>query len=109
MSMPCITSFGMIRKGEYLFRIVPGDTGTLTREELRRKFREFDIECVDVLIGKPDTEEQGGKIEGLLEQLRLRQLSIELEGRRIDDLLGDTVRLDDQDRRGIYACLTETG
>jgi hypothetical protein len=32
---------------------------------------------VDVLIGKPDTEEKDGKIEGLLEQLRLRQLSIE--------------------------------
>jgi uncharacterized membrane protein YqiK len=47
------------------------------REELRRKFREFDIECVDVLIGKPDTAESGGKIETLLEQLRLRQLSIE--------------------------------
>ena len=40
-----------------------------------RKFREFDIECVDVLIGKPDTAEAGGKIETLLEQLRLRQLS----------------------------------
>jgi uncharacterized membrane protein YqiK len=47
------------------------------REELRRRFREFDIECVDVLIGKPGTEEAGGKIETLLEQLRLRQLSIE--------------------------------
>jgi uncharacterized membrane protein YqiK len=47
------------------------------REELRRKFREFDIECVDVLIGKPDTEEKDGKIESLLEQLRIRQLSIE--------------------------------
>jgi hypothetical protein len=49
------------------------------REELRRKFHEFDIECVDVLIGKPDTAELGGsgKIETLLEQLRLRQLSIE--------------------------------
>jgi uncharacterized membrane protein YqiK len=47
------------------------------REELRRKFHEFDIECVDVLIGKPDTAESGGKIETLLEQLRLRQLSIE--------------------------------
>ncbi len=41
------------------------------------RFREFDIECVDVLIGKPDTAEAGGKIETLLEQLRLRQLSIE--------------------------------
>ena len=47
------------------------------REWLRGKFREFDIECVDVLIGKPDTAETGGKIETLLEQLRLRQLSIE--------------------------------
>jgi uncharacterized membrane protein YqiK len=47
------------------------------RGELRRRFHEFDIECVDVLIGKPDTEEQDGKIETLLEQLRMRQLSIE--------------------------------
>jgi uncharacterized membrane protein YqiK len=47
------------------------------RIELRNKFREFDIECVDVLIGKPGTEEAGGKIETLLEQLRIRQLSIE--------------------------------
>jgi uncharacterized membrane protein YqiK len=47
------------------------------RDELRRKFRDFDIECVDVLIGKPDTAEAGGKIETLLEQLRQRQLSIE--------------------------------
>jgi uncharacterized membrane protein YqiK len=45
--------------------------------ELRRRFHEFDIECVDVLIGKPDTAEAGGKIETLLEQLRVRQLSIE--------------------------------
>ncbi|MFN0050750.1 MAG: SPFH domain-containing protein [Planctomycetales bacterium] len=47
------------------------------REELCRKFHDFDIECVDVLIGKPDTAEAGGKIESLLEQLRVRQLSIE--------------------------------
>ena len=47
------------------------------RAELRRRFHEFDIECVDVLIGKPDTEEKDGKIESLLEQLRQRQLSIE--------------------------------
>ncbi len=47
------------------------------RAELRKRFCEFDIECVDVLIGKPDTAEAGGKIETLLEQLRLRQLSIE--------------------------------
>ncbi len=45
--------------------------------ELLKRFREFDIECVDVLIGKPDTAEAGGKIETLLEQLRMRQLSNE--------------------------------
>lgn len=50
---------------------------TEARDELRRRFHEFDIECVDVLIGKPDTAEEGGKIESLLEQLRIRQLSIE--------------------------------
>jgi uncharacterized membrane protein YqiK len=47
------------------------------REALRTKFHDFDIECVDVLIGKPGTAEAGGKIESLLEQLRVRQLSIE--------------------------------
>ena len=47
------------------------------RDALARRFHEFDIECVDVLIGKPDTAEAGGKIETLLEQLRIRQLSIE--------------------------------
>jgi uncharacterized membrane protein YqiK len=47
------------------------------RAELQGRFREFDIECVDVLIGKPDTAEAGGKIETLLEQLRQRQLSRE--------------------------------
>ncbi len=46
---------------------------------LQKRFHEFDIECVDVLIGKPDTAEGAGvgKIETLLEQLRQRQLSIE--------------------------------
>src|SRR5438477_5957885 len=48
-----------------------------SRAELQRRFKEFDIECVDVLIGKPDTAEAGGKIETLLEQLRQRQLSKE--------------------------------
>src|SRR5688572_3257904 len=48
-----------------------------SRAELQAKFREFDIECVDVLIGKPTTGEVGGKVEALLEQLRQRQLSIE--------------------------------
>ena len=47
------------------------------REILRNKFREFDIECVDVLIGKPDPREGDDKIETLLEQLRQRQLSTE--------------------------------
>ena len=48
-----------------------------SRDALRKKFGEFDIECVDVLIGKPETAEADGKIETLLEQLRQRQLSIE--------------------------------
>lgn len=47
------------------------------REALKERFGDFDIECVDVLIGKPDTAEAGGKIEVLLEQLRTRQLSTE--------------------------------
>ena len=47
------------------------------REELRSKFELFDIQCVDVLIGKPDSSKDDGKIENLLEQLRLRQLSLE--------------------------------
>jgi uncharacterized membrane protein YqiK len=44
---------------------------------LRNKFRAFDIECVDVLIGKPTSVEGDTKIETLLEQLRQRQLSVE--------------------------------
>ena len=47
------------------------------KETLSSRFGQFDIECVDVLIGKPDTAEAGGKIETLLEQLRQRQLSVE--------------------------------
>ena len=47
------------------------------RAALSERFGQFDIECVDVLIGKPDTAEAGGKIETLLEQLRQRQLSVE--------------------------------
>lgn len=48
------------------------------REELRKKFEQFDIQCVDVLIGKPESkDDDDGKIENLLEQLRLRQLSEE--------------------------------
>jgi uncharacterized membrane protein YqiK len=48
-----------------------------SRAELRKKFSQFDIECVDVLIGKPQTAEADNKIETLLEQLRQRQLSVE--------------------------------
>ena len=47
------------------------------REELRRKFTQFDIECVDVLIGRPESKQGDSKIENLLEQLRLRQFAIE--------------------------------
>ncbi len=47
------------------------------RDELQQKFRAFDIECVDVLIGKPAHVEGDDKIETLLEQLRQRQLSTE--------------------------------
>ena len=47
------------------------------REALRSRFGQFDMECVDVLIGKPDTSVPGGPIETLLEQLRMRQLSVE--------------------------------
>jgi uncharacterized membrane protein YqiK len=47
------------------------------RHELQSRFIGFDIELVDVLIGKPDTNESSGEIETLLEQLRLRQLARE--------------------------------
>lgn len=47
------------------------------RKELHAKFHEFDIECVAVLIGKPETGKDSGKIEMLLDQLRERQLSVE--------------------------------
>ncbi len=43
------------------------------RNELKARFAHFDIELVDVLIGKPDTAESSGEIEQLLEQLRLRR------------------------------------
>ncbi len=47
------------------------------RDELRHKFTQFDIECVDVLIGRPESKQGDTKIENLLEQLRLRQFAIE--------------------------------
>ncbi len=47
------------------------------KAELKARFLDFDIELVDVLIGKPDTAESSSEIETLLEQLRQRQLSRE--------------------------------
>lgn len=47
------------------------------RQQLHERFTDFDIECVDVLIGKPTSVEGDVKIENLLEQLRQRQLSTE--------------------------------
>ena len=47
------------------------------REELRSKFTQFDIQCVDVLIGRPESKAGDTKIESLLEQLRQRQFAIE--------------------------------
>jgi uncharacterized membrane protein YqiK len=48
-----------------------------SRSELRQRFTQFDIECVDVLIGRPESKEGDTKIENLLDQLRLRQFAIE--------------------------------
>jgi uncharacterized membrane protein YqiK len=47
------------------------------RDELRTRFAAFDIQCVDVLIGRPESKQGDTKIETLLEQLRLRQFAIE--------------------------------
>jgi uncharacterized membrane protein YqiK len=48
-----------------------------SRDELRKRFCQFDIECVDVLIGRPESKPGDTKIESLLDQLRLRQFAIE--------------------------------
>ena len=53
------------------------DIQTQARDELRKKFTNFDIECVDVLIGRPESKPGDTKIETLLEQLRLRQFAVE--------------------------------
>jgi hypothetical protein len=53
------------------------DIQAQARMELSLKFEQFDIQCVDVLIGKPESQGDDGKIENLLEQLRLLQLSLE--------------------------------
>jgi len=47
------------------------------RDELRSRFTHFEIQCVDVLIGRPEGKPGDTKIESLLEQLRLRQFAIE--------------------------------
>lgn len=48
------------------------------RDAMKVRFEMFDIELIDVLIGKPDAgDNDNGKIETLLEQLRQRQLSKE--------------------------------
>jgi uncharacterized membrane protein YqiK len=49
----------------------------LARDELRNRFLQFDIECVDVLIGRPESKDGDTKIEALLEQLRQRQFAME--------------------------------
>ena len=53
------------------------------RDELRDKFRAFDIECVDVLIGKPVHAPGDDKIETLLELLRQRMLAGRGESQKI--------------------------
>ena len=54
------------------------DIQSQARNTLGDKFQMFDIKCVDVLIGKPDpAQDDDGRIENLLEQLRQRQLSQE--------------------------------
>ena len=50
---------------------------TEARNELRVRFAGFDLELVDVLIGKPDMQSTKGSIETLLDQLRQRQLARE--------------------------------
>ena len=44
---------------------------------MRIRFEQFDIQCVDVLIGRPESKAGDTKIENLLEQLRQRQFAIE--------------------------------
>ena len=47
------------------------------KEELRSRFEIFDVQCVDVLIGRPESKAGDTKIENLLEQLRQRQFAVE--------------------------------
>jgi hypothetical protein len=49
-------------------------------EELGRRFKEFDINCIAVLIGRPESkvrDENGDPIERLFDQLRMRRLAEE--------------------------------
>jgi uncharacterized membrane protein YqiK len=53
-------------------------------EELGRRFRDYDINCVAVLIGRPESKvkdpERGDPIETLFDQLRQRRLAEEQKG-----------------------------
>ena len=48
-------------------------------EELGRRFQEYDINCVAVLIGRPESQQPGPEdpIERLFDQLRARRLALE--------------------------------
>lgn len=50
-------------------------------EELQRRFTEYDINCIAVLIGRPESQHAAGKgedpIERLFDQLRVRRLAEE--------------------------------
>ncbi|MDP7035639.1 MAG: SPFH domain-containing protein [Planctomycetota bacterium] len=53
------------------------DLQKAAKAALKSRFQVFDIQCVDVLIGKPDpAKDDDGRIDNLLEQLRNRQLSM---------------------------------
>ncbi len=54
-------------------------------EELARRFREYDINCIAVLIGRPESKVKAGQgqedpIERLFDQLRMRRLAEEQIG-----------------------------
>jgi len=51
-------------------------------EELARRFREYDINCIAVLIGRPESKQKGAEdpIERLFDQLRQRRLAEEQIG-----------------------------
>ncbi|MBI3829535.1 MAG: hypothetical protein HY291_08460 [Planctomycetes bacterium] len=52
-------------------------------EELAKRFREYDINCIAVLIGRPESQVKSGQedpIERLFDQLRMRRLAEEQIG-----------------------------